>query len=445
MNMTYDEALAYWYSHINYEQRSPSWGDLKLDRMRNLLNRLDDPHRYQRIVHVTGSKGKGSVSAMIATILRRAGYRTGLFTSPHLSKLEERFQVDGVAITRDELTQVILDVKTAIESHSPFGVGGARPTFFEICTAVGLLHYRRRATTATVLEVGLGGRLDSTNVCRPVLSVITSISYDHTKILGTELSSIAREKAGIIKVGRPVVSGVTQPEPKTVIVDIARNRTATLVGLGDDFHYEYQPGFVDRQLPQVRVTTRQRRWPWLEIGLLGEHQAANAAVVVACVEELRRQGWSLPDDAVASGLRDVNWPARMEVVRRNPYVVLDCAHNAASAEFVVRTLESTFPPGPRTLIFAASSDKDVVGMFKYLRPAFSRVIFTRYTTNPRAIPPAELVELWGGGEAVEPPAEAVRVALEGEKLVCITGSLFLAGELRPLLVEVGETDLSHSM
>jgi dihydrofolate synthase/folylpolyglutamate synthase len=426
--MTYDEALAYWYSHVNYEQKSPTAADLKLDRMRALLGRLGDPHKLLRVVHVAGSKGKGSVAAMLAAVAERAGYRVGLFTSPHLTRLEERFQVDGVPISRDELTQAITDVKAAAER-------GRRmtPTFFEICTAIGLLHFRRRAVTAAVLEVGLGGRLDSTNVCRPVLSVITSISYDHTKLLGDKLASIAREKAGIIKPGRPVVSGVTVPEPKAVIEEVARQRKAPLVRLGEEFNYEYRPGFVDRERARVRVTG----WPWLELNLWGEHQAANAAVVVACVEELRRQGWTLPDEAVAAGLGEVVWTARMEVVRRDPYVVLDCAHNGASALALVRTLEASFPAGPRTLVFAVSNDKDVAGMFVHLRPAFSRAIFTRYTNNPRAVPPAELVRLWGGGEVIEPPTEAVRAAIAGGDLVCVSGSVFLAGELRPVLVGAG--------
>ncbi|MGL4554222.1 MAG: bifunctional folylpolyglutamate synthase/dihydrofolate synthase [Gemmataceae bacterium] len=430
--MTHDEALAYWFSHVNYEQKAPSADDLKLDRMRSLLARLGDPHRYLRVVHVAGSKGKGSVSAMLAAVLHRAGYRVGLFTSPHLTRLEERFQVDGAPISRGELTQVIADVRAAAESGRP-----VTPTFFEICTAIGLLHFRRRAVTAAVLEVGLGGRLDSTNVCSPAMSVITSISYDHTKVLGDRLASIAREKAGIIKPGRPVVSGVTVPEPRAVIEEVARQRKAPLARLGEEFTFEYRPGAVDRDRPKVRVTAGRRAGPWLELNLLGEHQGANAAVVVACVEALRRLGWTVPDAAVAAGLGGVVWQARMEVVRRDPYVVLDCAHNAASALALVRTLEGAFPPGPRTLVFAVSNDKDIAGMFEHLRPAFRRAVFTRYTNNPRAVPPDELIRLWGGGEAVEPPAEAVRAALAGGGLVCVTGSVFLAGELRPLLVGPG--------
>src|SRR4051794_12377496 len=177
--MTHEQALAFWFSHVNYEQRPPTAGDLKLDRMRALLARLGDPHRRLRIVHVAGSKGKGSTAAMLAAVLQQAGYRTGLFTSPHLCRLEERFMVDGRPISRDELTQLLTEIHDVVASPR---FARQPPTFFEIATAVGFLHFVRRRVDAAILEVGLGGRLDSTNVCAPVLSVITSISFDHTRI-----------------------------------------------------------------------------------------------------------------------------------------------------------------------------------------------------------------------------------------------------------------------
>lgn len=432
--MTYEQALAFWFAHVNYEQRAPTAADLVLDRMRSLLHRLGDPHRRLRLLHIAGSKGKGSTSALLAAILRRAGYRTGLFTSPHLVHIEERFQVNGVPIGRDELTQLLADVKAATEAAPR-----PAPTFFEICTALGFLHFQRRRCDAAVLEVGLGGRLDSTNVCFPRVSVITSISLDHTRVLGDRLALIAREKAGIIKPRVPVISGVAIPEPRAVIEEVARARRAPLTQIDADFQCEYRPGHLDADRPAVRVTTRQRAWPWLELNLLGAHQAANAAVAVATVEELRGQGWSISDEAVAAGLREAEWPARLEVVRRDPLVVLDCAHNVASAQALVRTLDESFPPVPRTLLFAGSSDKDVAGMFGCLAPAFGRAILTRYTNNPRAIPPEELARAWRQAGGTEPtiaatPAEGLALALQLGGLVCVTGSVFLAGEVRPMLV-----------
>jgi dihydrofolate synthase/folylpolyglutamate synthase len=434
---------AFWHGLVNFERRTPAPGDFKLDRMRALLARLGDPHRRLRIVHVAGSKGKGSTAAMLAAVLRQASYRTGLFTSPHLCGVEERFQVDGQPITRDELRALLREVQQAVAPGA-----GRRPlegvTFFEVATAVGFLHFLRRRADAVALEVGLGGRFDSTNVCRPAVALITSISFDHTALLGDRLASIAREKAGIVKPGRPAISGAVAPEARAVIEQVCRERRAPLRQLGVDFHYRYEPGRVTAEgtkQPRVEVTTERRRWPALELNLLGEHQAANAAVAVACVEQLRAEGWHLPDGAVARGLAEVSWPARLEVVGRRPLIVLDCAHNVASAQAVVDTLRSSFPPGRRLLIFAGSGDKDLPGMFRVLAPHFAHAYVTRYTSSPRAVAPERLAELWraaGDVPATPCPApaaawEAARAAAGPDDLVCITGSVFLAGELRPLL------------
>ncbi|HEY7152465.1 MAG TPA: folylpolyglutamate synthase/dihydrofolate synthase family protein [Gemmataceae bacterium] len=435
-----DEARAWWYGLINFEQRTPLAADLKLDHMRALLAQLGNPHRRLRIVHVAGSKGKGSTAAMLAAILRRAGYRSGLFTSPHLCRVEERFQVDGQPITTAELTTLLDDVRRAA-SASPIPY-----TFFEVATAVGFLHFVRRRVEAAVVEVGLGGRLDSTNVCQPLISVLTSISFDHTALLGDRLASIATEKAGIIKPGSPAVSGVTVPEARAVIERTCRERRAPLRQLGVDFHYTCTPGRVtatETRRSRVSVTTNCRRWPEFELNLLGDHQAANAAVAVACVEQLRAEDWHLSDAAVAAGLAEVAWPARLEVVGRRPLIVLDCAHNVASAVAMVRTLQASFAPARRLLVFASSNDKDVAGMFRVLSPHFAHAFLTRYTNSSRSVPPEHLVELLranGDLPATICPTtadayRAARAVADADDLICITGSVFLAGELRPLLVD----------
>jgi dihydrofolate synthase/folylpolyglutamate synthase len=441
---SYDDALAFWYGRVNYEQRSPKPGDLKLDRMRALLRRLGDPQDRLRIVHVAGSKGKGSTAAMLAAILGRAGYRTGLFTSPHLCRVEERIQVDDQPISAEELTALLGDVRAALAAAP-----GLDPTFFEVATALGFLHFRRRRVGAAVIEVGLGGRFDSTNVCRPALAVITSISFDHVQQLGNRLASIAFEKAGIIKPGRPVVSGATAPEARAVIERVARERRAPLRQLGADFRYDYEPGRVTAEAtvrPRVRVEVgRSRRYDWTELGLFGDHQAANAAVAVAAVEELCGQGWHVGESAVAAGLAEVRWPARLEVVGRRPLVVLDCAHNVASAEALVATLLSTFPPARRWLVFAGSADKDLAGMFRVLAPHFGHAFLTRYAGSARGMPPEGLAALLGNvadlPHSAHPTAhDAWRAARERagpDDLICVTGSVFLAGELRPELVEAG--------
>lgn len=454
---TYDQALAFWYSRINYEQRTPQPSDLKLDRMRALLSRLGEPQDRLRIVHVAGSKGKGSTSAMLAAILRQAGYRIGLFTSPHLCRVEERIQVDGTPISGEELIALMQDVQPVVEAlDAAAPTPGGRPTFFEVATALGFLHFIRRRTDLAVVEVGLGGRFDSTNVCRPTVAVITSISLDHTQQLGDCLSSIAREKAGIVKPGRPVVSGATGAEARAVIESICGERAAPLRQLGVDFHYWYQPGLITAELeqaPRVQVSTAlpsislsRQMWPALELGLLGEHQAANAAVTIACVEELRAQGLIVPDAAVAAGLAEVNWPARLEVLNRRPFVVLDCAHNVASVQALVDTLRTSFPATRRLLVFAASNDKDLPGMLHVLTPHFSQVFLTRFD-NSRCADPNQLADLLrasGNAVTVQPAAplawQAARSAAGPNDLVCIAGSVFLAGELRPLLIGQGKAN-----
>jgi dihydrofolate synthase/folylpolyglutamate synthase len=442
-SMSPEQARAWWYGLINFEQRTPRADDLKLEHMRRLLARLGNPHQRLRILHVAGSKGKGSTAAMLASILRQAGYRTGLFTSPHLCHVEERFQVDGQAISTAELTTLLDEIRRCVEAEDR--LGGVPYTFFEVATAVGFLHFLRRRVEAAVLEVGLGGRLDSTNVCQPIVSVITSISFDHTHLLGDRLAAIAAEKGGIIKMGHPVISGATVPTARAVLSRISRERHAPLRQLGIDFRYRYSPGRVtptETQRSRVSVSTERRQWPAFELNLLGDHQAANAAVAVACVETLQAEGWRLPDAAVAAGLAEVSWPARLEVVARRPLVVLDCAHNVASALALVRTLHASFPPARRLLVFAGSSDKDLAGMFRVLAPHFAHAFLTRYTDNPRSVPAERLEELLRAGGNLPAtlcltPAGAYHAACAAaapDDVIVITGSVFLAGELRPLLV-----------
>jgi dihydrofolate synthase/folylpolyglutamate synthase len=436
----YERARAFWYGRINYEQRSPRPSELKLDRMRELLHRLGDPQRRLRIVHVAGSKGKGSTSAMLAAVLGQAGYRTGLFTSPHLCCVEERIQVDGKPVSRTELTALLEEVRAAVETSGP----PLQPTFFEVATAAGFLHFVRRRVDTAVIEVGLGGRFDSTNVCRPAVALIISISLDHVQQLGDRLAAIAMEKAGIVKPAIPAISGAAAPEARQVIERICRERRAPLRQLGVDFCYRYEPGQVTAaglRKPHVQVVTRRRTWPVLELGLLGDHQAANAAVALACVEELRQRGWCIGDAAVAAGLADPHWPARLEVVGRRPLVVLDCAHNVASAQAVVETLLQSFPPVRRLLIFAGSGDKDLAGMFRVLAPHFAHAYLARYGNNPRGMPAEQLADILRQncdvpftvcGSTVE-AWQAARAAAGPDDLICVTGSVFLAGELRPVL------------
>jgi dihydrofolate synthase / folylpolyglutamate synthase len=411
--MTYDEALAYWYGRINYEVRSAKPSDLKLEHMQALLQRLGNPHQSLRLVHISGTKGKGSTAAMLAAILQAAGLRVGLFTSPHLTHVEERIQIDGEPISRDDLTGLMGEVAAAAGAISP-------PTFFEIGTALGFLHFHRKQCDIAIVEVGLGGRFDSTNVCMPLVSIITNIGFDHMLQLGHTLEAIAVEKGGIIKSGVPVVSGVVQEGPRAVVRAIARELHAPL--------YETSAEPLD---------------PALAIGLAGVHQRENAACALAAVRRLRDAGLAIPEAAVRHGLATVDWPGRIELIARRPTIILDTAHNVPSAEALVRTLAESFPvSGRKSVILAVSSDKQYPDILRVLAKQFDCFHLTKYGSNPRGIPPERLAAELAGIDSTKNVSihassrEAWQAASGGAKpddLLCITGSMFLAGELRPVL------------
>lgn len=446
-----DAAVAWLMGRINFERTliAPyNERQLKLDRMRTLLVRLGQPDAALKIIHVAGTKGKGSTSAMIAAMLTAAGYRTGVFSSPHLERIEERFCVDGEPCRAEELVALVdrlRPVVAAIDAEAiAEGDPQGGPTYFEATTAMALLHFVERQCDAAVLETGLGGRLDSTNVCLPIVSVITSISYDHMQQLGHSLAAIAGEKAGIIKPGVPVVSGVTNDEPREVIARVAQEHGCRLIQLGRDFRHRYEGGSVDFEFS---VTGQEHCLEAAPLGMLGPHQAANAAVALATIAELRHQGWCVSFDAMRRGLSAARLPGRVELVRGTPDVVLDTAHNPASAAALVQALAEIAAHNRRTLIFAASHDKDVPAIVRELVPHFERVIVTEYLENPRAVPVGELSELVRAEsqgradlqvEVCATPGEAWEAACRGAapgELVVVAGSFYLAAELRSLILE----------
>ena len=462
--LTRDAALEYLLGRIDYERvpRFPYRAQtLKLARMRELLSRLGNPqHRYP-VVHVAGTKGKGSTSAMIAGILGAAGYRTGLYTSPHLEQVEERMTVDGCPSSGEEFAGLIAQVKAVVDAMDRrTGTNGGyeqETTYFEITTAAAMLHFAERQVDVAVLEVGLGGRLDSTNVCRPEVSVITSISFDHMRQLGNTLAAIAGEKAGIIKPGIPVVSGVVNEEPAEVIRARAQRLDCPYFEIGRDFQLAYRGIELVSLSEPARLVTRldyaeppgnaDEDLAGLQTGLLGRHQAANAAVAIATVRRLQQRGWAVSPTAVREGLACARVPARTEVVQRRPIVVVDAAHNVASIQALVDVLDEAFPEvRSRILIFATSQDKDLAGMLRCLLPKFSSVILTRYLNNPRYVEPVELKELAdeivaaGRGlncqvlvEACPAAAWSAAEALAtDDDLICVSGSFFLAAEIRNL-------------
>lgn len=459
----YHQAVEFLLSRINYE-RSPSvpYGQryMKLDRMRQLLNRLGNPDQGMPIVHVAGTKGKGSTSAIVSNILQSSGYLTGLFSSPHLEHLEERFQINGRPCPADQFVVLIERLRPIVEAMdqeaNESNDGSLSPTYFELTTALALMHFAEQEVDIAVLEVGMGGRLDSTNVCQPIATVITSISLDHTKQLGNTVAEIAAEKAGIIKPGVPVFCGPLQEEAREVIAGISKQHGSRMYEAGNNFAYEYQaPSDLDTQEAKGKLSVNGQlsgdrfEFKGLEMQLLGEHQAANAAISVAVCQELVHQGMSISNQAVHIGLAQTTIPARVEVIRRKPTIVLDVAHNVASAQVLVDVLQTSFSPQQRILVLAVSRDKDVESIVEVLLPCFDKVVLTAYQENPRAVPVERLEEIVNQqlerSERLsraqvfreELPCKAWQKAKElsdENALICVTGSFFIAAELRQTLI-----------
>jgi dihydrofolate synthase/folylpolyglutamate synthase len=456
-------ALDFLLGRINYERVAVlPYGErqLKLDRMRTLLNRLGNPAAGIPIVHVAGTKGKGSTSAIIAAMLHAAGYDVGVFSSPHLEKIEERFCVNSQPCTADELVGLVDRIRPIVgqmdDAALAAGDASQQPTFFELATAMAFMHFADRKVDAIVLEVGLGGRLDSTNVCQPAVTVITSISLDHTRQLGDTTVKIAAEKGGIIKPGVPLVLGSMDENAHAMLLHMARHHGSRVMEAPRDFGFAYRaPHELDDHAASGELDFKSHASdePMELIGaplrMLGRHQAANAAVALATVLELRRQGWLISTDAMRAGLAEAALPGRIEVIGRRPMVVLDVSHNVASVTALVDCLKESFAANNRVLVFAASRDKDVPGMLRVLLPHFDRIIATEFQENPRAVR-AEQIVTWCREEgerighrmdddhlqARTQPVDAWRLACRwaaADELICITGSFFIAAELRPLV------------
>jgi len=449
-------ALDFLLTRIDYEKSvAVPYGEqqYKLDRMRDLLERIGRPDRKYPIVHVAGTKGKGSTSAMIAAALEACGYKCGLFTSPHLERVEERFVVAGrpcEAATFAALVERLRPIVNAMDEELAFRTPPeSGPTYFELTTALALLLFADANVDFAVIEVGMGGRLDSTNVCQSDVSVITSISLDHTKQLGDTLAKIAWEKAGIIKPGVPVVSGAAAPEAREVIERVAAERGCRLVQLGRDFCFDYRPprdlqdgpsyGTVDVELAGAAGDVAHRE---VELGLFGRHQAANAAVALAALEELRRRGVALPEADLRRGLKALAWPGRVEVVRRRPCVVFDAAHNPASFAALLETLDESFRVRRRILVFATTQEKDAAGMLAAALPKFEHVVLTRYRQSARGVPVEELAAIasslpWRNWRTADHPGaawdEVLSLQPASDDLICVAGSFFILPPLRKLV------------
>lgn len=432
--MTYAAALQYLDSLIRPDRPRRPYHEVKLTRMRHLLGLLGDPHRRLRAVLVAGTKGKGSTAVMIAGILRAQGLRVGLTVKPHLVDYRERIQVAGHKITRADLAALVERVRPAVEaSQDP--VWGP-PTYVETSVAMALVHFVEAGVDLAVVEVGIGGRLDATNVLDPLVSIITPISYDHTEILGNTLTAIATEKAGIIRAEGRVVSAPQPDEARGVIAGVCEAKHARLVLVGRDVAVRLEAS----SLEGVRATVRGLRETYrIRVPLLGRHQAANAATAIAAVELLADAAVTVDADAVRRGLATLRWPARVELIDTAPYTIIDVGHNPASMAALRDTLRELLGGRRLILVFGMLATKDYRTVSAMIAPLADTVITTT-PDNPHALPAeglaAEVRRYTPRVTAVSDRRDAVERgrALAGpEDVLLVTGSFYLVGEAREWL------------
>lgn len=434
--MAYRETIAYLFG---LQKQGIKFG---LTTSRNLLARLGDPHRRFRSVHIAGTNGKGSTAAFLAGILRAAGFRVGLYTSPHLVDFTERIRVDGVPVTEERVVELAGRAGTAAEDlNAPDGSGTVTPTFFEVTTAMAFIHFAEAGVDIAVIEAGMGGRLDSTNVIEPVVSVITNIDLEHTEFLGTTLEEIAAEKAGIIKAGVPVVTGVAQSNAAAVIGREAERQGAQLLRMPRDFGPERVRSGAGLEFDYRGMDHSYRD---LRTGMIGRHQAGNASLALATAECLRRAGVAIPEAALRQGLERTAWAGRLERLAEHPAVYIDGAHNPASAAVLADALRELKTSYRRlALVVGILKDKDHRGILERLLPLADRVIATRpaYERAMSAEDLAAAVRTMQGDPAVAGTvAEAIALAREdasAQDLIVVTGSLYTVGDARAALTGNG--------
>jgi dihydrofolate synthase / folylpolyglutamate synthase len=439
--MSYEEALAYLGTYVNYEKKmADQYAPEKMDpgRPGRLLQLLGDPHRRFPSIHIAGSKGKGSVAAMCAAALRAAGLRVGLYTSPHLQDFRERIRV----LAPDDPAGLIPPERVAALVERLRDVAPAVPgiTWFELVTALGFLHFAEEGVDIAVVEVGLGGRLDATNVLLPLVSVITRLELEHTALLGNTLAEIAAEKGGIIKPGAPVVSAPQEPEALARLEAIAAERGAPLLLAGRDWQADTQaPASLEGS--QRMTVTRSADPGFIPSGssftlrLLGAHQQENSLVALAALATGRRHFPALSLEAVREGLATVDWPGRMQLLHAAPALVVDGAHTPHAAKHLAATLRALHPGGKLWLVAGATADKDVRAMLQPL-VAIADVVLATQADNPRAATAeavaAAVAELGVAAQPFPTVCAAFAAAWEAaapDDLIAITGSLFVAGDL----------------
>ena len=431
--MNYSQAEDYLNRFINYEQIpgiSFAQPGYSLAHVEELLKRMGDPQLAARTIHIAGTKGKGSVAAMIAQVLSSSNYKTGLYISPHLLNLRERISIDGTLISEDEFAAAVAEVKPSIESMKR-DTGFRQLTYFEALTVLAFAYFKRKRVDFQVLEVGLGGRLDATNVAWPIACIITSVSLDHTQILGNSLEEIAREQAGIIKPGCWVVLSPQPEEAGSVISDICNEKKAKVVKVGKDITWHK----IGHDLSHQSLVIEGRRHNYhVTIPLLGDFQLENAAAAVAALEILASAGLAISAADIAKGLARVKWPGRFQILQQHPTVLVDGAHNVASMKRLVSNIRAYFGHKRVLLVFGTSCDKDIPGIINELAPLSPQVVITQ-AAHSRAAPPSTLAAEFSKrgieaeiGESIPQALSRALSKADRADLVCVTGSLFVVAE-----------------
>jgi dihydrofolate synthase/folylpolyglutamate synthase len=421
--MTYRQAADYLFHR---QQKGVKFG---LESIRALLDRTGSPEKSYPSVHIAGTNGKGSTAAMLESVLRSAGYRTGLYTSPHLIDMRERIRVNGSPISKTNVVRWLERFKRDVES--------AGASYFEALTAMAFYYFALRKIDIAVIETGLGGRLDATNVIHPLLTIITEIGIDHTHFLGNTLGSIAREKAGILKKDVPCIAGTKQKKVQGIIEEHAADKSCTIVF--SQATVRIRNLICTDEGSWFDADTGSSKYQDLRLKLLGIHQIDNARMVLAAADELRKRGYTIPEKAVRRGLQKVAWRARLEIVRRDPIVLLDSAHNPSGIQTLVQAIRTLFRYNRLILVFGVLQDKDYRRMLKTISPLADKIILTRPRSERAADPKfiAGLDCLGGKNVAVIPEIpQAWKAALRAahkRDLVCGTGSMYFVGEVLKIM------------
>ncbi len=391
-----------------------------LSKTSNILKAFGSPHKKKTYIHIAGTNGKGSVAAFISSVLKEAGYKVGLYTSPHLVRFTERLKINGDEISRDEAARLIFRIKEAFVPDEP-------PTFFEAVTAMAIIYFSEQETDIDVMEVGMGGRLDATNVVNPIVSVITNIGLEHQQFLGSRLIDIAREKAGIIKEGVDLITGVSQPEIIRFFLDTTREKRSPFFRIGEHIRYRMCNGKINYY--GINQTLKG-----IESGIRGIFQPRNVAIAIGALEIVKERGFQIPEDAIYRGIKKTFWPGRMHVLSGPRKIILDGAHNPFAIRMLAKAIKKEFAGKRFVLVMGVMKDKDIKGMLSKIVPLAHHVIYTRPLYSRSA--PAELLEFYGrkfhkSGEIVSDLKDAINRAGEvakEEDLILITGSLFTVGE-----------------